>query len=116
MAGAVSGDPDTALRVHTREELGVDPEELLSAVLASVASLLAFSLGALVPLLPYLLGYPVLAATLAVTAVTLIAGGAAVGRLTGRSRRPAVLRPTRRLPLSFASCPPQAGWSARGFG
>ena len=50
-----------------------------------MASLLAFSLGALVPLLPYLFGYPVLAATLAITAVTLIAGGAAVGRLTGRS-------------------------------
>jgi VIT1/CCC1 family predicted Fe2+/Mn2+ transporter len=85
MADAVSRDPGTALRVHTREELGVDPDELPSAVRAGVASLLAFSLGALVPLLPYLFGYPVLAATLAITAVTLIAGGAAVGRLTGRS-------------------------------
>jgi VIT1/CCC1 family predicted Fe2+/Mn2+ transporter len=85
MADAVSRDPGTALRVHTREELGVDPDELPSAVRAGVASLLAFSLGALAPLLPYLFGYPVLAATLAITAVTLIAGGAAVGRLTGRS-------------------------------
>ena len=32
MAAAVSRDPDTALRVHTREELGVDPFELPSAV------------------------------------------------------------------------------------
>src|SRR6202042_3294779 len=30
MAAAVSADPDTALRVHTREELGVDPFELPS--------------------------------------------------------------------------------------
>ena len=30
MAAAVSRDPDTALRVHTREELGVDPFELPS--------------------------------------------------------------------------------------
>jgi VIT1/CCC1 family predicted Fe2+/Mn2+ transporter len=84
MATAVSQDPDTALRVHTREELGVDPHELPSPILAGVASLIAFSLGALVPLLPYLAGLPYLAATLIVTAVALIAGGMVVGRLTGR--------------------------------
>src|SRR5258708_1778180 len=85
MAAAVSQDPGTALRVHTREELGVDPQELPSPLLAGVASLLAFSFGALLPLLPYLLGFPALAATLVITAVALITGGAAVGRLTGRS-------------------------------
>ena len=85
MATAVSEDPHTALRVHTREELGVDHQELPSPLLAGVASWFAFSLGALMPLLPYLLGLPVLAASLAVTAVALLAGGATVGRLTGRS-------------------------------
>jgi VIT1/CCC1 family predicted Fe2+/Mn2+ transporter len=85
MAAAVSKDPHTALRVHTREELGVDPGELPSAVLAGVASLFAFSLGALVPLLPYLAGLHVLAVALGVAAVTLLAGGMFVGRLTGRS-------------------------------
>ena len=85
MAAAVSQDPGTALWVHTREELGVDPNELPSPLLAGVASLLAFSFGALIPLLPYLLGFPVLAATLVITAVALVTGGAAVGRLTGRS-------------------------------
>jgi vacuolar iron transporter family protein len=85
MAAAVSADPRTALRVHTREELGVDPSELPSPLLAGVASLLAFSLGALVPLLPYLAGLHVLAATLAVTAAALITGGMTVGKLTGRS-------------------------------
>jgi VIT1/CCC1 family predicted Fe2+/Mn2+ transporter len=84
MAAAVSADPGTALRIHTREELGIDPDELPSPVLAGVASLLAFSLGALVPLLPYLLGVPALAATLVITAVALISGGMVVGRLTGR--------------------------------
>src|ERR1700683_1141727 len=84
MAAAVSRDPDVALRVHTREELGVDSHELPSAILAGAASLLAFSLGALVPLLPYLLGLPVLAATLGVTAAALLTGGIVVGRLTGR--------------------------------
>jgi vacuolar iron transporter family protein len=84
MAAAVSKDPDTALRLHTREELGVDPAELPSPVVAGVASLFAFSLGALVPLLPYLFGWPVLAASLGITAVALISGGMIVGRLTGR--------------------------------
>jgi vacuolar iron transporter family protein len=85
MATAVSQDPGTALRLHTREELGVDPEDLPAPLLAGAASLLAFSLGALLPLLPYLFGYPVLAAALAITAAALVTGGAIVGRLTGRS-------------------------------
>ncbi len=85
MAAAVSRDPGTALRVHTREELGVDPHELPSPLVAGTASLLAFSFGALLPLLPYLAGFPVLAATLGITAVALVTGGAAVGKLTGRS-------------------------------
>jgi vacuolar iron transporter family protein len=84
MAAAVSRDPDTALRVHTREELGVDPFELPSPLLAGISSLIAFSLGALMPLLPYLAGLPVLGATLGIAAVALLGGGMAVGRLTGR--------------------------------
>ena len=84
MAAAVSRDPDTALRVHTRQELGVDPFELPSVMTAGVLSLVAFSLGALIPLLPYLFGLPVLGATLAISAVALAGGGVAVGRLTGR--------------------------------
>src|SRR6202034_1779381 len=79
-----------------REELGVDSHELPSALLAGAASLLAFSLGALVPLLPYLLGLPVLAATLGVTAAALLTGGIVVGRLTGR---PVLLSGFRQLAL-----------------
>ena len=84
MAAAVSNDPGAALRLHTREELGVDPDELPSPLLAGTASLLAFSLGAMVPLLPWLAGLPYLAATLVLTAIALTAGGMVVGRLTGR--------------------------------
>jgi len=84
MAAAVSADPGTALRVHTREELGVNPDELPSPLLAGAASLLAFAVGALVPLLPWVAGVPVLAVTLALTAIALVAGGMVVGRLTGR--------------------------------
>ena len=84
MAAAVSADPGTALRVHTREELGVDPGELPSPVLAGVASLVAFSIGALIPLLPWLSGAASLVATLVLTAFALTAGGMVVGRVTGR--------------------------------
>ena len=88
MAEAVSRDPDTALRVHTREELGVDPFELPSALVAGVSSLIAFSAGALLPLLPYLAGLPgmraALAASLGIAAVALLTGGMVVGKLTGR--------------------------------
>jgi vacuolar iron transporter family protein len=52
MAAAVCQDPDAALRVHTREELGVDPAGLPSAILAGAASLAAFSLGALIRCCP----------------------------------------------------------------
>jgi VIT1/CCC1 family predicted Fe2+/Mn2+ transporter len=89
MAAAVSADPDTALRVHTREELGVDPFDLPSALLAGVSSLIAFSVGAIVPLLPYLIGlHPMgtaLGVALGVAAVALLTGGMVVGKLTGRS-------------------------------
>ncbi len=85
MAAAVSRNPDTALRVHTREELGVDPFELPSALAAGLLSLVAFSAGALIPLLPYLFGLSVLAVSLGITGVALLAGGMVVGRLTGRS-------------------------------
>ena len=62
----------------------MDPFELPSPVVAGLSSLIAFSAGALIPLLPYLAGLNILAATLGITAVALLAGGMVVGRLTGR--------------------------------
>jgi vacuolar iron transporter family protein len=44
----------------------------------------AFSAGALIPLLPYLFGLSALAAALGITGVSLLIGGMVVGRLTGR--------------------------------
>jgi VIT1/CCC1 family predicted Fe2+/Mn2+ transporter len=84
MAAAVSRDPERALRIHTREELGVDWQDLPSALLAGCASLIAFSIGAMIPLLPYLLGVSDLLVPLVVTAVALVAGGMVVGWLTDR--------------------------------
>jgi vacuolar iron transporter family protein len=85
VAEQISRNPDHALNVHVREELGVDPHDLPSPVTAAGASLVAFSVGALVPLLPYLLGAASLALALGLAAVAAVIGGGAVSVLTGRS-------------------------------
>jgi VIT1/CCC1 family predicted Fe2+/Mn2+ transporter len=47
-------NPDLALRTHTREELGIDPSATGSPWIAATSSFVFFSLGALVPLLPWI--------------------------------------------------------------
>jgi VIT1/CCC1 family predicted Fe2+/Mn2+ transporter len=47
-------DPELALQTHVREELGVDPSATGSPWAASTSSLVTFSLGAFIPLLPWL--------------------------------------------------------------
>jgi len=54
MAEAVMADPEVALEVHAREELGIDPGDVGDPVAAAAASFVAFALGAIVPLLPWL--------------------------------------------------------------
>jgi VIT1/CCC1 family predicted Fe2+/Mn2+ transporter len=84
VAEQVSAHPDSALRVHVREELGVDYQDLPSPVAAGGASLVTFALGALIPLLPYLAGFASLPAALVLAAVAAFAGGGVVSRITAR--------------------------------
>jgi VIT1/CCC1 family predicted Fe2+/Mn2+ transporter len=84
VARQVSAHPDSALRVHVREELGVDYQDLPSPVAAGGASLLTFALGALIPLLPYLAGFASLPAALILAAAAAFAGGGLVSRITER--------------------------------
>lgn len=77
-------DVDKAVKVHAREELGVDPHDLASPMLAAVSSFLAFGIGALVPLLPYLLGAGTLLPGLLITLVALFGAGAMVTQVTSR--------------------------------
>jgi len=49
-------DPKQALDVLAREELGLNPDDLGSPIGAAVFSFSAFTVGALVPLLPFFLG------------------------------------------------------------
>jgi len=84
VATVLSKNPDEALRVHAQEELGVNPEEQPSPWTAAISSFLCFSLGALVPLLPYLLGATALWLAVAVGGVGLFVAGASTARFTDR--------------------------------
>ena len=81
----ISADPDRAVDTHVREELGIDPDDLPSPRTAATASFAAFTVGALIPLSPFLLGFPILSLALVVSAVAAIVGGAALAKLTGKS-------------------------------
>jgi VIT1/CCC1 family predicted Fe2+/Mn2+ transporter len=85
VARQIHRDVDNAVKVHAREELGVDPHDLASPMLAAVSSFLAFAIGALVPLLPYLLGANSLIPGLLVTMVALFGAGAVVTQITTRA-------------------------------
>ncbi|ADP82957.1 protein of unknown function DUF125 transmembrane [Pseudofrankia inefficax] len=90
VAGQLHDDPEVALAVHSQEELGVTPGRLPSALLAAFSSFTAFALGALVPVLPYLVAHWVLGgytflASAVLAACALFGVGVAVSRFTGRS-------------------------------
>ena len=85
VARQISADQGRAVATHVREELGIDPDDLPSPRTAAAASFAAFTVGALIPLSPYLAGYPVLGLALALAGIAAVLGGAAVAKLTDRS-------------------------------
>ncbi|RJQ80801.1 hypothetical protein D5S17_06720 [Pseudonocardiaceae bacterium YIM PH 21723] len=85
VAAEVHQNPDLAVRVHIQKEIGLDPEDQPSPVTAAISSFLCFSLGALLPLVPYLLGFDSLVAGLAIGAVGLFVVGALTSKFTTRS-------------------------------
>jgi VIT1/CCC1 family predicted Fe2+/Mn2+ transporter len=85
VAVQLSRDPETALRLHIVAELGLSPEDKPSPRTAAVTSLLTFSLGALLPLLPYLFGFPLLWAALVTGGIGLIVAGALSSVFTPRT-------------------------------
>ncbi len=84
VAKQLSVDPEQVWRVHAREELGVDPDDLPSPWTAAFSSFVAFSLGAFLPLLPYLLGATTLPVSVVLAAAALFGAGAAVSSFTNR--------------------------------
>jgi VIT1/CCC1 family predicted Fe2+/Mn2+ transporter len=84
VARAIMKDPEHALDVHVREELGLNPDELGSPWKAAGSSFVMFVLGAAVPLAPFIfmagIGAAVTAAVLAM--VALFALGAMIAHYT----------------------------------
>ena len=102
-ARIVRGDPATALDTLSREELGIDPNELGgSAWVAAATSFVLFAAGAIVPVLPFLIG----SGAQAIVASALLAGGAlfalgaATTLLTGR---PPLLAGLRQVAFGMAA-------------
>lgn len=87
MAARMIADPQLGLDILTREELGLNPDELGSPWIAAISSFLAFMLGGAVPLLPYLLNCTAYALqiTITLTACSLFAVGATLSLFSGRS-------------------------------
>lgn len=80
-------DKERALDALSREELGLDPNELGSPWGAALWSFLSFTLGSLIPLVPWLLwdGALALRVSIAAAAVTLFLVGAATSLFSGRN-------------------------------
>ncbi len=85
-AKALIADPEKALDTLAREELGLNPRDLGSPILAALSSFGAFLVGAFIPLIPFLFhaNHPE-KVSIAVSVVALFAMGCALSLFTGRS-------------------------------
>ncbi len=93
-------DENRALNFHLVQELGVDPREKPSPWVAAGSSFLMFAIGAIIPLIPYLLGFESLWAGLAFGGVGLLVAGAVAAGFTRRSR---LLGGLRQLAFGFVA-------------
>ena len=91
-------DETKAMNFHLVQELGVDPREKPSPWVAGGASFLMFAIGAVIPLIPYLLGYESLWAGLGCGGIGLMVAGALASRFT---RQPLVWASLRQFVLGF---------------
>ncbi len=97
VAERLMADEQSALDAMVREELGLDPSQLGgSPYAAGASSLVLFSLGAIIPLIPYFIagGTVALVVSIGCAALGLFAIGTLITLLTGRS---AIFSGTRQL-------------------
>jgi VIT1/CCC1 family predicted Fe2+/Mn2+ transporter len=88
LADRLIASPDTALDTLSREELGIDPDELGgSATVAAGTSFVLFSIGAIFPIVPYmfLTGTAAIVASAALSVLALFGIGALITLMTGRT-------------------------------
>jgi vacuolar iron transporter family protein len=92
---ALLSNPQAALDVLAREELGLNPDDLGSPWQAAASSFIAFALGAAVPLVPFLSGLtgsPATGAAVGITLVALFGVGLGLSLFTGRDALRSALR------------------------
>jgi len=87
LAKLMLNNPETGLNTLVREELGLNPEDLVSPYGAMISSFISFAIGAIVPLLPFLLGNYSwnLLISMVITAITLSIIGAILSLFTNRN-------------------------------
>jgi VIT1/CCC1 family predicted Fe2+/Mn2+ transporter len=87
LARQILSNPDTAIETLAREELGLDPSALGSPWTAALSSFLSFAIGAVTPVIPYLLlqGQSAFAASAIFCGVALFLVGALISIFTGRN-------------------------------
>src|SRR5665648_451882 len=107
LASHLIANPEKALDALTREELGLNPDDLGSPLGAALSSFLTFSCGASLPLIPYLFGgaqHGILIASL-ISGTALFGVGAALSLFSGRS---ALLGGARMLAIGSAAPTPNS--------
>lgn len=94
IADGVMQNPEVALEVHAREELGIDPSGLGSPARAAGASFAAFAVGAVLPLVPWFFAGGAAAAIASVVIGVIAAAivGVLLAWFTERSRVKTALR------------------------
>lgn len=87
IANLMIDNPETGLNTLAREELGLNPEDLVSPIGAMLSSFFAFAIGAAIPLLPFLFGHSVwnLPVSILITGVSLFSIGAVLSLYTNRN-------------------------------
>lgn len=87
LAKIMIDNPETGLNALAREELGLNPEDLVSPIGAMLSSFFSFAFGATVPLIPFLMGTSSmnLLISIGLSAVTLFLIGAILSLFTNRN-------------------------------
>lgn len=87
VANMLIKDPEKALDTLAREELGINPSDLVSPIGAAISSFVAFAVGAFIPLIPYVfsLNESNLAMTIGLTAISLFSVGSVLSIFTQRN-------------------------------
>lgn len=87
LAKIMIDNPETGLNALAREELGLNPDDLVSPISAMVFSFFSFAIGAFVPIIPFLFSHHSLNLLFSIilTALTLFGVGTVLSLFTNRS-------------------------------